>query len=60
MKKQMRIMLPIVAGEDKTVEAGINGVMTLIPRGVAVTVSQELYEVLCRAGLEPLLLEDGA
>lgn len=60
MKKQLRIMLPIVAGEDKTVEAGINGIMTLIPRGVAVTVPQELYEVLCRAGLEPLLMEDGA
>lgn len=60
MNKQPRdipIMLPVVSGEDKVVEAGINGVMTLIPRGVAVRVSQDLYDVLCQAGMEPLRLE---
>ena len=54
---KVRIIIPMGADENEsTIEAGINGKMSLIKRGEPVNVPMELYLVLKRADIHPVLL----
>lgn len=56
-ENRVRIIIPIGADENEsTVEVGINGNMSLIKKGAPVEVSMELYLVLKRADISPVLL----